>query len=138
MTTLHVVVGEIDMDGFLGRDAHPEKSDAGQTGVILEIRNSNLQWVDSKYPLYRWGNDENYVDIYIVKLEDDRIVELVEHEIKWIGHPLVAPYDIQKSIKNFLVHNGCVLDEGLRSGIWTVIAPDGSTWDFTTPQVKPE
>jgi hypothetical protein len=48
--------------------------------------------------------------------------------------PEVPPMNINKDIRELLEKRGCKIKE--ESGIWTVKAPDGKTWDLTTPQEK--
>ncbi len=41
--------------------------------------------------------------------------------------------DMQKAIRYYLRELDCEVFED--RGIWTVKAPDGTIWDFTTPQI---
>ncbi len=91
---LKVEIGTIDMDGYCGRDNHPEASDGGQIAEVvsvetieedddLDVYNDDLDNDD------KIGGKGSYTEqIYTVALNDGRTVELVEHEIKriWIDN----------------------------------------------------
>jgi hypothetical protein len=60
-----VRIGSIDMDGYWGRSPHPEKEDSGTTATLLSFQ-----------------PDQEDTDIFTVRMEDGRIIELVLHEVE--------------------------------------------------------
>lgn len=66
---IKIKIGTVDMDGYCGRDLHPEREDAGSIG--------DLEKMERIY-------GEN---LYTVRLEDGRRVELVDHEIEAVAGP---------------------------------------------------
>ncbi len=92
---LKVEIGTIDMDGYCGRDKHPEASDGGQTAEVVSVATidmSNDDVPEEATSPAGWrcpddDDDDQYTEqLYTVTLNDGRTVELVEHEIKriWI------------------------------------------------------
>jgi hypothetical protein len=73
MLRIFVRIGTIDMYGFLGRDLHPLASDAGKVGQLVKLEQ------DAPEPYEAMGVAP--VSIVTVKLDDGRLVELVDFEI---------------------------------------------------------
>lgn len=83
-----VVVGQVDMQGFLGRDFHPERKDEGAVGYVVKAHIEFYGDRDAcpEIPLVRdaYGGEilgEDEVAVYRVGTRDGRILELVNHEL---------------------------------------------------------
>lgn len=136
MIAIHCKLGQIDMDGYCGRDAHPEPSDEGKIGVVLTIGNGNFQWNGEKYVM---ENDENYENVYYVRLSDeneDRIIEVMAHEIEWMSiYPAKGDsININEAVQDFLVKClSCTVETRDNTGIWFVRDWEDNEWEFTEP-----
>lgn len=64
-------IKQVDQYGFLGRDYHPEPSDEGKVGYLI-----GFQLADPTC--------ECDLDCFTIRLEDDRKLEVMPHEIDWI------------------------------------------------------
>ena len=78
---IEVKIGTVDMEGFCGRDLHPEPTDSGKTGELIKMETiTDEQWWD--------GEPENSNDftfqLFTVKMDDGRLVEFVEFEVESI------------------------------------------------------
>ncbi len=62
MLNLKVTIGTVDMDGYNGRDHHPEATDAGRAGRVLYVHSDGL------------------LDCYTIQMEE-KIVEVMQHEV---------------------------------------------------------
>lgn len=60
-----VQIGGIDMNGYGGRDPHPEPEDSGQVATLLAFQ-----------------PDQEDTDIFTVRMADGRVLDLVAHEIE--------------------------------------------------------
>lgn len=84
---LIVTVGRIDMDGYCGRDKHPEDDMTGCTGRVLKI-----ETIDDENDNNASASGESY-QVYTVELFDARpgspydgeLVELIDHEIAGVA-----------------------------------------------------
>lgn len=84
-----IVIGQVDLYGFLGRDHHPEKTDEGAVGYVLKAHvehygdpDQDHEWV----PLVRdaYGGEvlrEDEVAVYTVGMRDGRVLEIVDQEL---------------------------------------------------------
>jgi hypothetical protein len=80
MLKMIVKIGRVDMDGYWGRENHPEKTDSGQTAELMsvELQRFNPEPVDD-------------ADFVKVRMADGRVVDLVETEIESITTTVVEP-----------------------------------------------
>ena len=96
---IKVTIGQIDPYGYCGRDFHPEATDNGKVGVLIGTQVEQYVTDDfdpscdvfsdgvTNVDIDRWrklqedANQDTPTTILIVKLEDGRRVDLVEHEV---------------------------------------------------------
>ena len=87
---IKVKIGTIDMYGLNGRELHPEKSDAGKTGELVEARREIFS--DCSCGIDTGSFDRNcpgcagsgsYPMVFmLVDLPDGRTIELAEYEVE--------------------------------------------------------
>lgn len=66
---IKIKIGTVDMDGYCGRELHPEREDEGAIGVLEKMERIHGE------------------ALYTVRLGEYRRVELVDHEIEAVAGP---------------------------------------------------
>lgn len=82
MKKILVKIGTVDMDGFCGRELHPEETDSGKTGRLVEMKTFDNEFAEEFCEEFD-ENQETFM-MFTLVLDDGRIREFVEFEIESI------------------------------------------------------
>jgi hypothetical protein len=79
---MRLKIVSVDMDGFCGRDFHP---DPAMVGDVVTVRRSFLERLDDDDD---GANAESAIRVYETERGDGSRVDLIEHEIEFVDYPL--------------------------------------------------
>ena len=66
--TLTLTIGNVDLDGYNGRDFHPEPTDEGLVGTVTAMETE-------------YDDDGEGIKMFTVVLNDERMLQVMEHEV---------------------------------------------------------
>lgn len=87
---IRIRVQKVDPYGFCGRDRHPHLADEGQAGTVLEILresadgmfdDEDVKELAESGELMLDEKGEPFLQVLLCRLDNGRIVELMDHEI---------------------------------------------------------
>ena len=87
---MKLLITNVDMYGYCGREHHPEKTDKGLTVIPLKMETNHMS-MDSDWQEIFDGDEVNvklaqdtecHVVCWICITEDGRLLELMDHEVE--------------------------------------------------------
>jgi hypothetical protein len=74
---IRIRVRRVDMDGYCGRDLHPDRSDEGACGTVEKFETITDEFFG--------GPEPDSFAVLTVRLDDGRLLEFIDHEVDVIA-----------------------------------------------------